>query len=89
MLRISVVVPLVLLALAPPSLAQQGQYSAIQGRISDESRLALPGVTVVVTHQESGMFRQVVSNADGFSKAIGALSSANIGAVKALQGKQF
>ena len=65
MLRISVVVPLVLLALAPPSLAQQGQYSAIQGRISDESSLALPGVTVVVTHQESGMFRQVVSNADG------------------------
>jgi hypothetical protein len=33
--------------------------------VVDESGGALPGVTVVVTHQGSGMFRQVVSNADG------------------------
>jgi len=33
--------------------------------VLDESGGALPGVTVVVTHQGSGQFRQVVSNADG------------------------
>jgi hypothetical protein len=51
--------------LATPALAQQGQYAAVQGHIVDESGAAMPGVTVVVTHQGSGMFRQVVSNADG------------------------
>ncbi|MBI3262914.1 MAG: TonB-dependent receptor [Acidobacteria bacterium] len=66
MRRICVLVTLGLLALAVgPALAQQSQYSAMQGRILDESGLALPGVVIVVTHQESGMFRQVVSNADG------------------------
>src|SRR5437773_9828918 len=49
----------------PPALAQQGQYAAVQGHIADESGAAMPGVTVVVTHQGSGMFRQVVSDADG------------------------
>jgi len=33
--------------------------------VLDESGAALPGVVVVVTHQESGVFRQVVSNVDG------------------------
>src|SRR5438552_6295337 len=47
------------------ALAQQGQFAAMQGRILDESGSALPGVTVVVTHQGSGVFRQVVSNGDG------------------------
>jgi hypothetical protein len=37
----------------------------VQGHVLDESGGALPGVVVVVTHQSSGMFRQVVSNADG------------------------
>ena len=47
-----------------PALAQQGQ-SSVQGRVVDESGAALPGAVVVVTHQASGMFRQVVSNPDG------------------------
>ncbi|MCC7242394.1 MAG: TonB-dependent receptor, partial [Acidobacteria bacterium] len=46
------------------ALAQQAQ-SSVQGHVVDESGLPLPGVTVVVTHEGSGMFRQVVSNADG------------------------
>ncbi|MBI4477426.1 MAG: carboxypeptidase regulatory-like domain-containing protein, partial [Acidobacteria bacterium] len=59
-------VSLCLLVLAASSaVAQQSQYSAVQGRVLDESGLPLPGVVVVVTHQQSGMFRQVVSNADG------------------------
>jgi len=49
---------------AVPAIAQ-GQASAVQGRVVDESGGALPGVTVVVTHQGSGVFRQVVSNSDG------------------------
>jgi hypothetical protein len=61
-----------LLAAAAPALAQQGQ-SSIQGRVLDESGLALPGATVVVTHQESGMFRQVVTNADGSYYVTGVL----------------
>ncbi len=54
-----------LLTASVPTLAQQGQFSALQGRVLDEQGGALPGVVVVVTHQESGMFRQVVSNDDG------------------------
>jgi hypothetical protein len=54
-----------LLALTPIAVNAQGQNSAVQGRVLDESGGALPGVVVVVTHQGSGMFRQVVSNADG------------------------
>src|SRR2546425_9062899 len=60
-----ILVTLGLLALAPIPAAAQGQSSAVQGRVLDESGAALPGVTVVVTHQDSGVFRQVVSNADG------------------------
>ena len=49
---------------ASPLLAQQAS-SGMQGKVIDESGLALPGVTIVVTHEQSGMFRQVVSNTDG------------------------
>ncbi len=64
MRHISILLTIGLLALASPALAQQGQ-SSVQGRVADESGAMLPGVVVVVTHQESGMFRQVVSNEDG------------------------
>ncbi|HUR33309.1 MAG TPA: carboxypeptidase regulatory-like domain-containing protein [Vicinamibacterales bacterium] len=52
------------LASAAPLLGQQAS-AGMQGRVVDESGLALPGVTIVVTHEQSGMFRQVVSSADG------------------------
>jgi hypothetical protein len=61
-----------LIAGTSAAFAQQGQ-SSVQGRVVDESGLALPGVTVVVTHQESGMFRQVVSNPDGSYYVTGVL----------------
>jgi hypothetical protein len=54
----------ILLSGAWPALAQQGQ-SSVQGKVVDESGAALPGVSIVVTNQASGMFRQVVSNPDG------------------------
>ncbi|MBI3490820.1 MAG: TonB-dependent receptor [Acidobacteria bacterium] len=66
MRRSSVLVAVALLTLAVgPAFAQQSQFSSVQGRVTDESGAALPGVTVVATHQETGIFRQVVSNADG------------------------
>lgn len=49
---------------AIPAAAQEG-ISSVQGHVVDEQGGMLPGVTVVVTHEGSGMFRQVVSNADG------------------------
>ena len=55
---------LALLAVAAPALAQQGT-AEIRGRVVDAQESILPGVTVTVRNQETGMFRQVVSNADG------------------------
>jgi hypothetical protein len=54
----------VLVALPSAAVAQQG-VSSLQGRIVDEQGGVLPGVAITVTHEGSGMFRQVVSNADG------------------------
>ena len=65
MRRLALVVLTALLTLSATTAAAQGQSSAVQGKVVDESGGALPGVTVVVTHQGSGVFRQVVSNADG------------------------
>jgi hypothetical protein len=39
------------LALTPIPAVAQGQNSAVQGHVLDESGGALPGVTVVLTHQ--------------------------------------
>ena len=44
--------------------AQQGG-SSIRGRIVDQQDAVLPGVAVIVTHQESGIFRETVTAADG------------------------
>jgi Carboxypeptidase regulatory-like domain len=65
MRRTCLAIAVLVLATVTPALGQQGQYSAIQGRVVDEQGGALPGAAIVVTHQESGVFRQVVSNADG------------------------
>jgi outer membrane receptor protein involved in Fe transport len=48
-------------ALAP---AQQGT-TEVRGQITDPQGAVLPGVSVVVRNQETGMFRETVSNADG------------------------
>ena len=44
--------------------AQQGT-SAIRGRALDEQGGFLPGVPIVVTHEESGIFRETVTGPDG------------------------
>jgi hypothetical protein len=57
-------VSVVILGLVSTASAQQGT-SSIRGRVADEQGGVLPGADVVVTHQESGVFREVTSNADG------------------------
>ena len=47
-----------------PSSAQQGTAD-LRGRVVDQQAGVLPGVAIVVTHQESGLFRETVSGADG------------------------
>jgi hypothetical protein len=53
-----------LLVAAAPLLAQQGT-SQIAGRITDEQGAVLPGVAIVVTNEETGLFREVVTSGEG------------------------
>ncbi|HET7618262.1 MAG TPA: carboxypeptidase regulatory-like domain-containing protein [Vicinamibacterales bacterium] len=54
----------VVLLLALPANAQQGT-TELRGRVVDSQGGVLPGVTVTVRNQATGMFRETVSNADG------------------------
>src|SRR5262245_45865668 len=65
MRRILILVVCGLLVAIAPALAQQGQFSSLQGRVTDDTGAGLPGVAIVVTHQGSGIFRQTVSGIDG------------------------
>ena len=52
------------LAATVPSVAQQGT-TEVRGRVLDAQGGALPGVTVTVRNQESGIFRDTVTTAEG------------------------
>ena len=60
------------LLLAPPLLAQQGT-AELRGRIVDPGGGVLPGVTVTVRNQNTGMYRETLSGPDGsfIAKAVG------------------
>jgi hypothetical protein len=47
-----------------PAFAQQGTGD-LRGQVVDPQGAALPGVTIVLRHQESGLFRESVSGGDG------------------------
>jgi hypothetical protein len=49
---------------AAPVAAQQGT-SEIGGRVTDQQGGVLPGVAIVITNEDTGVFREVVSSADG------------------------
>ena len=50
----------------PVSLAQTQNTGAIQGRVFEGGSIApLPGATVTVTHEEIGLERTTITNADG------------------------
>jgi hypothetical protein len=53
-----------LLATALPVLAQQGT-AELGGKVTDEQGGVLPGVTLVITNEDSGVYREIVSGADG------------------------
>ena len=64
MLRRFVLLSLTLFAFTTGALAQQGTAD-LRGRVVDSQGGVLPGVAIVVRHQESGLFRETVSSADG------------------------
>ena len=55
---------LMTLLIAMSASAQQGT-TELRGRVIDPQGAVLPGVTVVVRNQETGMFRETVSGSDG------------------------
>src|SRR5580765_2059675 len=57
-------VVLVTLLIAMSASAQQGT-TELRGRVIDPQGAVLPGVTVVVRNQETGMFRETLSGPDG------------------------
>lgn len=61
--RLVLVVSLVALAV-PPALAQQGT-SEVRGVVRDQQGAVLPGATVTVRNQDTGMFRETVTTQDG------------------------
>jgi hypothetical protein len=60
----SIVAAGAVLVLSAAAEAQQGT-ATLRGRVLDEQSGALPSVVIVVTNQESGIYREVVSNPDG------------------------
>ena len=54
----------VFLVAAGVAWAQQGTAD-LRGRVVDQQGGVLPGVTIVVRHQDSGLFRETVSGTDG------------------------
>ena len=46
------------------AFAQQGTAD-LRGQVTDAQGAVLPGVTIIVRHQESGLFRETVSSGDG------------------------
>ena len=55
---------LLILLVAVTATAQQGT-TELRGRVADAQEAVLPGVTVVVRNQETGMFRVTTSGPDG------------------------
>src|SRR5712671_548756 len=60
----TIVVGSFIVAAAIPLVAQQGT-AEISGRVTDEQGGALPGVSVTLTNEDSGAFRDVMTGADG------------------------
>lgn len=64
MTRLALLVVGVSLCLAAPAFAQQGT-AEIGGKVTDQQSGVLPGVAIVVTNEDTGVFRETVSNPDG------------------------
>jgi hypothetical protein len=62
--KVGLAVLALLLSMPTALWAQQGT-TELRGVLQDAQGGALPGVTVVVRNQDTGMFRETISNADG------------------------
>src|SRR5688500_16468012 len=51
--------------IASGSLVAQQGVSEVRGRVVDTQNAILPGVSVVVTNQDTGLYREVISSSDG------------------------
>ncbi|MEW6320855.1 MAG: carboxypeptidase regulatory-like domain-containing protein [Acidobacteriota bacterium] len=58
-------VAVALVMCVPSAVSAQQGTADLTGRVVDQQGSALPGVAIVVRHQESGLFREVVSQGDG------------------------
>jgi hypothetical protein len=47
-----------------PAFAQQGA-AELRGAFVDQQQAVLPGVSITIRNQDTGMFRETISNADG------------------------
>jgi uncharacterized lipoprotein YajG len=63
---------LLMFLIAAPSWAQQST-AEVRGRVVDAQQAVLPGVTVTLTNQDTGVYRTTVSNSDG-TYFVGALA---------------
>ena len=64
MVRLSGAVAAIVLVIAGAAYGQQGTAD-IRRVVTDQQGAVLPGVTVTARNQDTGMFRETVSNADG------------------------
>lgn len=62
--RVVTLLALMALLLSAPLFAQQGT-SSIGGKVTDEQGAVVPGAAIVVTNEETGIFREVTSSAEG------------------------
>jgi hypothetical protein len=63
-LRIVLTVGTLIFAAAVPALSQQGT-AEIAGKVTDEQGAILPGVAIVVTNEETGTFRELITSEEG------------------------
>jgi len=59
-----------LIVLAPALAHAQATTGTISGVITDQSKAVLPGVTITVTHNETGIARSLVSDERGLYRAL-------------------
>src|ERR1041384_3769344 len=56
---------LVALRMASGAALAQESTAELRGRVADAQGGALPGVTITITNQATGVYREIVSNGDG------------------------
>ncbi len=64
MRRLVLGLSVLLLGVSTPALAQQGT-AQLGGKISDAQGGVLPGVTIVITNEDTGIVREITSTAEG------------------------